>query len=103
MDSCKIEKSTNGFKILGLMNFETVMHLYQQGTLLFGPYEKIQLDFAEVVHADSSAIALLLNWLRFAKVRRKLFVFNNLPGQLLEIANVCEVMPLLSQYVNHTK
>lgn len=100
MNTCQIENTENGFKILGLINFETVMQVYKQGIALLDRYKEVRLDFADVVHADSSAIALLLNWLRFAKKKQKTFVFVNLPSQLVEIANVCEVMPILNQYLN---
>jgi phospholipid transport system transporter-binding protein len=100
MNFSKIEKSSNGFKILGFINFDTVMSLHKQGIELFKNCENIHLDFSNVVHVDSSAITLLLNWLRFAKAKHKQLVCDNLPGQLLEIAIVCEVMPFLKQYIN---
>ena len=100
MERCQIERTCEGFKILGLMTFDTVGLLYKQGIALFAPDKEVQFDFAGVSHVDSSAIALLLNWLRFAKKNNKNFSFYNLPGQLLEIANVCEVMSFLSRHIN---
>lgn len=103
MGSCRIEKSQQGFKILGLMNFHTVSCLYKDSLPLFADYKEVRLDFAEVVHADSSAIALLLNWLRYAKKNRKQCIFTNLPSQLCDIANVCEVLPILENSINHNQ
>lgn len=100
MKVCSIEKGQqNDFKILGTINFDTVTHLYKKGIELFTDSVEVRLDFTEVLHADSSAISLLLNWLRFAKQQQKNFIFLNIPSQLLEIANVCEVMPLLNKYI----
>ena len=69
MNGCRIEQSQNGFKVLGLINFETVMHIYQQGAELLNACDRVHLDFAQVSHADSTAIALLLSWLRCARKR----------------------------------
>ncbi|MBA2654757.1 MAG: STAS domain-containing protein [Gammaproteobacteria bacterium] len=102
MNECRIEKDQDDFKIFGLINFETAAQLYKKGTELFVTTEEVRLDFAKVAFVDSSAIALLFNWLRFAKQKGKSFEFVNLPAQLLEIANVCEVMPFLEQYMCNT-
>jgi phospholipid transport system transporter-binding protein len=99
MGICKTEKDTEGYKILGQINFDTVSHLYKQGKEILEKTAQVKLNFGEVTHADSSAIALLLSWLRVAKQKGKTFVFMNLPIQLLEIANVCEVMPILKDHV----
>ena len=97
MQTCNIEKEEGGFKISGLINFDTVTQLYEQAAVLLHGQDKVRLDFSAVTHADSSAIALLLNWLRVAKRENKSFTFVNLPGQLIEMANVCEVMPFLEK------
>lgn len=99
MTVCTIEKKDEVFKINGLINFDTVTHLYKQGTELLENNEQVTLDFSKVTHTDSSGIALLLNWLRIARIKGKTFKFANLPGQLLEIANVCEVMPFLQPHI----
>lgn len=99
MEVCTIQKESNGFKIKGLINFETVTKLYKQGTELLDGQENVIIDFSDVTHADSTGIALLLYWLRIAKSEGKSFKFANLPGQLLEMANVCEVMPFLQRHL----
>jgi|688.fasta_scaffold594230_2 phospholipid transport system transporter-binding protein len=99
MKVCTIESGQKDFKVMGQINFDTVTRLFNQGVELFNGFEQVELDFTHVSHVDSSAITLLLNWLRFAKQTKKKFIFHNLPGQLLEIANVCEVMPFLENHI----
>jgi phospholipid transport system transporter-binding protein len=103
MSACVIERVDAGFKISGLINFDTVTDLYKQGAELLEKLDRIYLDFSEVTHADSSAIALLLNWIRVARRKGKFFMFVNLPAQLLEMANVCEVMPFLQKHMLSNK
>lgn len=98
MDSCSIQKEVDGFKLVGVINFETVPQIYKQGTRLLEGLNKVVIDFSKVTHADSSGIALLLYWLRIAKSEGKTFKFVNLPAQLIEMANVCEVMPFLQEH-----
>lgn len=99
MESCSLQKEKDGFKIVGLINFNTVTQIYKQGIQLLEGLNCVVIDFSEVTHADSSGIALLLYWLRIAKSEGKTFQFANLPAQLLEMANVCEVMPFLQKHM----
>lgn len=99
MNSCRIEQQSDFFKVLGVINFDTVVLLCKQGLALLFEREALAFDFAGVSQADSSAIALLLSWIRYAKVEKKVLSFHNLPTQLLEIANVCEVTPFLNDHI----
>ena len=53
------------------------------------------VDLAEVGELDSSALALLLAWLREAKRRNRSLVFANLPQGLTTIARLYGVAELL--------
>jgi phospholipid transport system transporter-binding protein len=54
------------------------------------------IDLAEVGELDSSALALLLAWLREAKRRGRDLAFTNLPQGLTTIARLYGVAELLS-------
>jgi phospholipid transport system transporter-binding protein len=54
------------------------------------------IDLAEVGELDSSALALLLAWLREAKRQGKQLTFTNLPQGLTTIASLYGVAELLS-------
>jgi phospholipid transport system transporter-binding protein len=53
------------------------------------------VDLAEVSELDSSALALLLAWLREAKAAGRSIVFANLPESLQTIARLYGVQDLL--------
>jgi phospholipid transport system transporter-binding protein len=53
------------------------------------------VDLAEVSELDSSALALLLAWLREAKAAGRAIVFANLPESLQTIARLYGVQDLL--------
>jgi len=54
------------------------------------------VDLAEVSELDSSALALLLAWLREAKAAGRSIVFANLPESLQTIARLYGVQDLLA-------
>jgi phospholipid transport system transporter-binding protein len=53
------------------------------------------VDLAEVSELDSSALALLLAWLREAKAAGRALAFTNLPESLQTIARLYGVQDLL--------
>jgi phospholipid transport system transporter-binding protein len=99
MLTCSIEQKIDSYDVKGPINFDTVSKLYKQGSVLMQGTHELTFNFVNVTYADSSAIALLLSWLRIAKERKLSLLLNNLPAQLLEIANVCEVMPFLEPHM----
>ena len=62
------------------------------------------IDLGEVGELDSSALALLLAWLREAKRRDRDLVFTNLPQGLTTIARlygVAELLPASTASAHH--
>ncbi|MBC8023506.1 MAG: STAS domain-containing protein [Burkholderiales bacterium] len=55
----------------------------------------IRIDFSGVTGVDSSAVALLLEWRRMALARGKTLVFENLPANLLALAQLYGVAELI--------
>src|ERR1700722_3843921 len=96
---CRIEKAEGNYQIQGLISFVTVCDLYKQGREVLEGLGEVKVNFDGVTQVDSSAIALLLSWLRVAKQKGKSILFVNLPSQVLEIASVCEVMPILKDHI----
>lgn len=71
--------------------------LLDAGRSVLQPGEQI-FDLAEVVEADSSAIAVMLGWLRSADGLRSTVKFANIPAgvrSLAELYGVAELLPLV--------
>lgn len=102
MTPCCIEYQGNGYGVSGAINFASVSNLYQQGKLLIESNPRVLLDFRRVTGVDSSAIALLINWVRLAKQQQASVLFLNLPTALVEMACVCDVMAFLAPYTQET-
>ncbi len=83
------------YKIVGDLTFSTVPTLKTLGEKYIDTHQEPSFDFAFVNKTDSSAIALLLSWLRDAKKENKKIHFENIPQQVIEVAEVCGVNSLL--------
>lgn len=57
--------------------------------------ERLTIDFSGITGVDSSAVALLLEWRRLAAKRGKTLVFENLPTNLLALAELYGVADLI--------
>ena len=82
----------------GALSFETVPAVLAQGAEYAARPElpaRLTIDFAKVTGVDSSAVALLLEWLRLAKARGIALDFVNLPPTLLALARLYGVSELI--------
>ncbi len=55
----------------------------------------LTFDLSKVIHSDSTGLALLFHWLRYAAQLQKTLHFTHLPSQMLAIAQVAGVEELL--------
>lgn len=71
--------------------------LMDAGCALLQPGEMV-FDFSQVTEADSSALAVMLGWLRSAESTRSTLKFAQIPNgvrSLAELYGVAELLPLI--------
>jgi phospholipid transport system transporter-binding protein len=83
------------FVVSGHLNFSTVVHIWNISLSLLVTKSFLRFDLSKVVSANSAGLALLLEWLRYAKERKKSISFENIPSQLLSIAVVAGIDKIL--------
>lgn len=71
----------NKVALSGSITFNNVVELTQQGIDLMDSHCQI-IDLTEVTEVDSSAVSMLLEWLRIAKTRKLDLHFVHLPENL---------------------
>ncbi|MFN3235021.1 MAG: lipid asymmetry maintenance protein MlaB [Gammaproteobacteria bacterium] len=87
----------NTLKVSGDVVFNTVNAIINASApLLKSISGDILVDLNNVDRVSSAALALLMNWKRFAKSQHKNIQFLNVPDKLQSIAQVCGVKNLLS-------
>ncbi len=98
MNSVGIEQRTDGFDVAGELDVGTVPGLIQQTLALFRKESGVMtIDLQKVTRADSSGIAILIEWMRAARDSNREIVFRNVPVQLLAIAKVSgldQILPI---------
>lgn len=82
------------FLVTGVLDAATVGPVLKRSALLFADFPTLQIDMAGVKESDSSGLALLLEWLRLARLKRQQVSFQNMPHQLDALARISEVEDL---------
>ena len=82
------------YRVQGPVTFATVQQILEQAKLPFDG-GAVRVDLSEITETDSSAIALLLHWVRLTLERQATIRFEN-PGENLKaLAALYEVESLL--------
>ena len=81
--------------VTGRLTLATVPELYQSG-LQYLTSEDLLVDFSGVEAVDSSAVSMLLCWVRAAEIKNRSLRVTGLPDDLMSLAElygVSEMMP----------
>jgi phospholipid transport system transporter-binding protein len=97
-DSINLSRCEDGHFILkGVLDFQTVPVIRQHGLSLFSEAPSLVLDLQGVSRSDSAGLALLIEWMRFARSQNKPISYINIPPQMLAIAHASgldSILPL---------
>ncbi len=84
------------FVVGGSLEIETAADAYAESMIKFNPFSELEIDLSGVVRADSAGLALMLEWVHWAKNTAREIRFRNIPDQILSIARISEVEDILS-------
>jgi phospholipid transport system transporter-binding protein len=87
------------FKISGNLTFEFATHVLERSKTLFAEHKNIHIDLSGIKEADSAGLALLIEWLSWAKRSERELGFENIPYQITAIAEISEVSDFLTARV----
>ncbi len=93
--SLRLDDMTGLFHVGGELTFATVKDILEPAQILFDSASELDIDLTDVIRSDSAGLALLINWIRTAKIDNKKIVFHNIPAQMLAIANASGLDELL--------
>lgn len=98
MSAAQLKTTLQGGLILsGSLDFSTTAILWQQSkTLLKAASIPIDIDLSAVTQSDSSGVALLIAWQRYAHQLQKEIYFSNVPTAMQAIIRVSELENILS-------
>lgn len=90
------------FEILGELTFQTAVAALDRSRTLFAKHSVIDLDLAGVARADSAGLALMLEWVNWARNHVRDLRFHNIPAQVISIAQISEVEDMLGRAARWT-
>ena len=94
---CQIEDLGEGrFAVCGALDFGTAARILEASKPLFSEHSRIEVDFAGVTRSDSAGLALLIEWVNWAKFYVREISYENVPQQMRSIAQISEVEWMLS-------
>jgi phospholipid transport system transporter-binding protein len=95
------ESSPGKFVARGPLTFATARLARQSGLAAFAAAgsRQIEVDCSGITSSDSAGMAVLLDWLAFAKRTGRSLHFTNLPEQVQAIARITDVLELLEKGV----
>lgn len=89
-------KYQNGiFIISGEIDFAAAMDLYEKSLPLLAKADDLSFDFSEVKSSNSAGLALILQWIKYAREKKKIIRVKELSADLLSIAKVAGVESLI--------
>lgn len=72
--------------ITGDLNFSTVTKLWKASLPLLATLHELKFNLSKVTSANSAGIALLIEWLKYAKREHKTISFANIPASMMSLA-----------------
>ena len=91
-----IDLGEGRFSIDGPLTFDTAADALEQSKDSFSEYDRLEVDLGAVTQSDSAGLALLLEWVNWAKYYVREISYRNIPTQILAIAQISEVGEMLS-------
>jgi ABC-type transporter Mla MlaB component len=97
-DSVSLRDDGGGrFALVGAVTLATVTALRARGLQAFGAGTgAIEVNLAEVARADSGALALLIDWLAWARAAGRELRYAALPAAVLALARLSDTEDLLA-------
>jgi phospholipid transport system transporter-binding protein len=82
----------------GALTFESARRAYDAGVACFvsDGSAMIAVDCAQVTHADSAGLAVLVEWRRWCRQHGRHLKFVNLPEQINALARLSEISAVLA-------
>ena len=97
MTEAAFQRTAEGrYQVKGGLSFDTAAEIWAQSKDGFGAETSVNIDLAEISEVDSAGLALVLEWVRWARSERRQLTFSHVPAKLMALARISEVDELLN-------
>ncbi|MES2216775.1 MAG: STAS domain-containing protein [Pseudomonadota bacterium] len=94
--AASIDYQADSLQVSGALNFVTVVALWRESLAKLPAYNALHFDMAKVSDCNSAGLALMLEWLKYAKRNNKKIIFNNIPANLASIIKVAGINQIVN-------
>ena len=91
-----IDEGGGRFTVTGELSFASAATVFERSRKLFDDHDRIEVDLSAVKYGDSAGLALLLEWVNWARYYVREIRYIGIPKQILAIARISEVEDMLS-------
>ncbi len=84
--SIMLDNTAQCLRVSGDLTIDAVPEYLEQSQTLFSQLAFLRIDLSAVSRSDSAGLALLIRWMREAKASDKNIVFEQMPAQMLAMA-----------------
>lgn len=81
-----LDNTAQCLRVSGDLTIDAVPEYLEQSQTLFSQLAFLRIDLSAVSRSDSAGLALLIRWMREAKASDKNIVFEQMPAQMLAMA-----------------
>lgn len=85
----------NRFILSGELDFYNVMLIYKKSKKLLARPAVLEFDFTAVKNSDSAGLALILEWIKYARNNNKPITFISLSDKILSLAQASGLYNLI--------
>jgi phospholipid transport system transporter-binding protein len=94
--ACFEVQSGERSRVVGALEFGTVSALLAAGSDAIERGQAAIIDLSGVTNADSSGLALLIEWLSVARQARRTLRYENIPSQVDQLSRLSDVEALIT-------
>jgi phospholipid transport system transporter-binding protein len=92
-----VQQAPGRYAVSGNLTFSSIDKKTTKSFAFLQGRGTVTLDFSDVSKTDSAGLALIVEWIKYARRKRILLLFENIPGQLLTIAKLSGFEQLLEE------
>lgn len=84
--SITLDNTEQCLRVSGDLTIDAVPEYLEQSETLFSQLTALRIDLSAVSRSDSAGLALLIRWMREARASSKDIIFEQMPAQMLAMA-----------------
>lgn len=98
-DIATISFQDNQLLIAGDINFSSAPDLWKQSLPLLEEAQELNFNFSKVHSANSVAVALILEWIQYAKSCKKNILLSHFSDQLLTMVSISGLEKIFAPFI----